>query len=38
MFNIYSNWIKPVYHKFNSVLNDHQGVVLLLMLIVIYLQ
>ena len=32
------NWIKPGYNKLNQVLNAHQGIVLLLMLIVIYIK
>ena len=32
------NLIKPAYNNLNQVLNAHQGIVLLLMLIVIYLK
>ena len=35
---LYSNWIKPAYNMINSTLNRHQGLVLVLMLLVIYLK
>ena len=33
---LYHNWLKPAYNTINQILNAHQGIVLLLMLLVIY--